>query len=222
MVQSRDIATLIYDTLAERILNLDLMPGSSIYEADVCDEFEASRTPVRTAMQRLSDKGLLDILPYRTNRISLIDSEIVSQLIYSRAAIEERVIRDFIELNDPLLVEDVEHMIRKQNILIKQENFKTEDFFRLDSDMHRIWFGATGRNVILDFFYSNNHYSRIRMLDMKKHKDYKIIINEHEALYDMIKNNKVELIHSLVYDHLSSGFNRVMARADSELSNFLI
>ncbi|MCR5732851.1 MAG: GntR family transcriptional regulator [Sphaerochaetaceae bacterium] len=222
MVQNRDIATLIYDTLAERILNLDLMPGCPIYEADICDEFEASRTPVRTAMQRLSDKGLLDILPYRNNRISLIDTEIVSQLIYSRAAVEERVIRDFIELQDPLLVEDVEHMIRKQTILIGQDNFKTEDFFKLDSDMHRIWFNATGRNFILDFFYSNHHYSRMRMLDMKKHKDYKIIIKEHEALYDMIRNGAVELIHSLVYSHLSSGFDRVMARADNELRSYLI
>jgi len=221
MLQSRDIATLIYDTLAERILNLDLMPGSQIVEADICDEFEASRTPVRTAMQRLSDKGLLEILPYRNSRVSLIDTEVVGQLIYARAAIEERVIRDFIDMDDPLLVEDVGHMIRKQQIVISQDSFGPEDFYRLDSDMHRIWFSATGRVQILEFFYSNNYYSRMRMLDMKELKDYKTIIEDHQALYDMISNRRVESIHSLVYDHLNSGFARVIARKDTELSGYL-
>ncbi len=221
MIQSRDIATLIFDTLAEKILNLDLMPGTQIVEADICDEFEASRTPVRTAMQRLSDKGLLEILPYKNSRVSLIDHKLVGQLIYARAAIEERVIRDFIDMDDPLLVEDVGHMIRKQRIVVGQESFGTDEFFKLDSDMHKIWFEATGRGMILDYFYSNNYYSRMRMLDMKELQDYKTIIEDHQALYDMIRTKDVDKIHSLVYNHLNSGYERVIARKDDELASYI-
>ena len=114
---------MIYEDFSEKILSLEYKPGMPFSENDVCEMYKASRTPVRTALQRLADKGLIDLLPYQKTRVSKIDLEAVKQLIYSRAAIEDRGIRDFMTLDDPLLIEDVEHLIRKQQIVLASEDF---------------------------------------------------------------------------------------------------
>jgi DNA-binding GntR family transcriptional regulator len=49
----------IHDTLRERICLLVYPPGSVLREADIATEFGVSRTPVRGALQRLAQAGLI-------------------------------------------------------------------------------------------------------------------------------------------------------------------
>ena len=75
-------------------------------------------------MHRLADQNLVDIMKYQEIRVSLINLDSVKQFIYARTAIEERVIRDFMAKDEALLIEDVDHLIRKQSIVFEQEKFK--------------------------------------------------------------------------------------------------
>jgi DNA-binding GntR family transcriptional regulator len=49
----------VYEDLRQRILSLDLVPGSVFDEARIVSEFGVSRTPVREAVIRLVSEGLL-------------------------------------------------------------------------------------------------------------------------------------------------------------------
>lgn len=49
----------VYEDLRQRILSLDLAPGSVFDEARIVSEFGVSRTPVREAVIRLVSEGLL-------------------------------------------------------------------------------------------------------------------------------------------------------------------
>ena len=99
MGTAKDMASIIYEDLKEGILDLTLEPGSPVSEAALCERYEASRTPVRTALHRLADQNLIELLPYQQSTVSLIDFEAVKEFIYARVAIEDRVIRDFIALD---------------------------------------------------------------------------------------------------------------------------
>ena len=43
----------IYDELRNRIINLDLVPGTKIKEEDLAIEYHTSRTPIRSVIARL-------------------------------------------------------------------------------------------------------------------------------------------------------------------------
>ncbi len=64
-LKNKDIALVVFETLKNDILHLNIKPGETLLEANVCERFSASRTPVRTAFQRLSDSGLIQIIPYK-------------------------------------------------------------------------------------------------------------------------------------------------------------
>ena len=51
----------VYDVLRQRIATRQYAPGSRLTEAEIADEFEVSRTPVRQALHRLAVEGLVEV-----------------------------------------------------------------------------------------------------------------------------------------------------------------
>ena len=48
---------MVFETLKREILDLQLKPGQSISENEICERFGVSRTPVREALRRLQDRN---------------------------------------------------------------------------------------------------------------------------------------------------------------------
>jgi DNA-binding GntR family transcriptional regulator len=69
----RSFAEQAYDTLEEMIVTLVLPPGATLTESVLIEETGLGRTPVREALQRLSDVGLIDIIPRQGTRVTDIN-----------------------------------------------------------------------------------------------------------------------------------------------------
>jgi DNA-binding GntR family transcriptional regulator len=54
-----DLAAAVYERLREPIVSLALAPGTLLGELDLCRRLGVSRTPVRAALQRLQQEGLV-------------------------------------------------------------------------------------------------------------------------------------------------------------------
>ena len=63
----------VYESLRQRILNLDLRPGADLDEATLVEMYGVSRTPVREALIRLGANGLVTLLPNRGARVAPIE-----------------------------------------------------------------------------------------------------------------------------------------------------
>jgi DNA-binding GntR family transcriptional regulator len=81
-------ATTAYRALEERIVTLDLAPGTAITENRLAAALDMGRTPVREAIQRLAWEGLVTIRP----RLGILVSEIspgdFARVLDARHAIE--------------------------------------------------------------------------------------------------------------------------------------
>lgn len=220
MSTAKDMASSIYEDIRAGILDLTLVPGSPVSEGELCERYDASRTPVRTALHRLADQNLIDLLPYQQSIVSYIDLDAVKEFIYARVAIESNVIRDFIRLDDPLLVEDVSHLIRKQEIILKEDSFNPHDFYDLDSSMHELWFDAVHKDALWKAFSSSADYTRIRILDIKEDKDYRSIVDDHIELLEVIRKKDFGSVDAIVERHLNGGLKRIEARMDERLAAY--
>ena len=221
MQAAKDTTTYIYDTLKNEILTLTLKPGVEIAEADLCKRFKASRTPVRTALQRLADTGLVEIVPYQYTRVSLINFDKAEQMIYLRSAIESRVIQDFMGITDPFILEDLEHIVRKQEIMLSS-TFRPEDFSKLDTDFHAFFFREAGKEYIWQLITESEDYNRLRMLDVVEIRDFYAILEDHKMILDMVKNRDRKGIPALLERHLRSSLNRIREKAAGKYEFYFI
>lgn len=212
----------IYNMLKDEILNLTIKPGQQLSENEVCDRFQVSRTPVRTAFQRLKDRGLLLIVPYKSTTATLLNFDQIDQLIYMRIAVESMVLRDFMQTVDRMTLEKVRYNIRRQEILLTSE-FEANQFYEIDSKLHSIWFDYTHKESLWRSIQrSQVNYTRFRMLDIVAMQNFNQIYAEHIELFDAILAKDAAAIEPLIRRHLYGGVNRLGDRIHKEFGDYFV
>ena len=63
--------------LKANIISMELVPGAMVSENELAAQMGLSRTPVREALMDLAQYHVVDVLPQRGSRISLIDYALV-------------------------------------------------------------------------------------------------------------------------------------------------
>lgn len=83
----------VHGALRAAILSAQLPPGIAISENAICRQFAVSRTPVRAAIQRLSEEGLVDVFPQQGSFVSQIEIGGVRDSHFVRRTLEVALIR---------------------------------------------------------------------------------------------------------------------------------
>jgi DNA-binding GntR family transcriptional regulator len=76
-----------YDRLCEAIIDGTLAPGESLHDSELCGWLGLSRTPVREALGRLRDEGLVDMAPQRFTRVTSMTVRDVHEVVPLLAAV---------------------------------------------------------------------------------------------------------------------------------------
>jgi DNA-binding GntR family transcriptional regulator len=81
-------AAQIHAALRDEIIRLQLKPLATLNEKQIGERFGVSRTPVREALLRLADEGLVDIYPQSGTFVSRIPRRALFEAILIRKALE--------------------------------------------------------------------------------------------------------------------------------------
>ena len=81
-------ASKIYSDLRAELVTLQRRPGEAVSEAEIALSYGVSRTPVREAILKLSDEGLLEIFPQSGIFVSRIPLAALPEAIIVRKALE--------------------------------------------------------------------------------------------------------------------------------------
>src|SRR5258708_31151696 len=65
----------VYHLVQRAIISGELQPGRRVRDLDLAAQLGVSRTPVREALQRLEDEGLVETLPGALTRIVPLDTQ---------------------------------------------------------------------------------------------------------------------------------------------------
>ncbi len=171
----------VYHSLRRNIVNLRLKPGEALNIKSIAIKLGVSRTPVRDAILRLAKEGLVDVMPQRGTRVSLIDSDRVEEERFVRACLEERVLELFLDSYS-----SGEQVRLANNLELQKECQKAGDplsFLEHDDAFHGIFFQAVGKLLSWELIQNlSGHYRRVRLLSLMDRDLLGEIINEHSGL----------------------------------------
>lgn len=83
----------VYRPVLQKILQGELLPGATLSENQLADEYQVSRTPVREAMRLLMNDGLLTIAPGRKMHVTLPSTKDIHEVYDIRHLIECEALR---------------------------------------------------------------------------------------------------------------------------------
>ena len=113
--RSRHAAPQVFEKLREAIVALDLVPGTVLARAELAEQFGISQTPIRDALLKLGEEGLVDIFPQHATVVSRIDISAAKQAHYLRRSIELEVVRTLAQQPDPATLDRLCSFMRTQN-----------------------------------------------------------------------------------------------------------
>ena len=93
-------SALVYSEIRLRIVSLQLPPETTLSRAELAEQFNVSQSPVREAMQRLEQDGLVASYPQSRTVVTRIDPSQISEEHFLRVAVECEVVRRLAESAD--------------------------------------------------------------------------------------------------------------------------
>lgn len=88
----RTLAAVLAEQIRERVISGRIEPGTQLNEVDLAHRFSTSRGPVREAMQRLVQEGLLVSKPHRGTYVPKLDENDLADLAFARFALERTAV----------------------------------------------------------------------------------------------------------------------------------
>lgn len=173
--------------LRQAIVTMKLLPGEMLSEQDLARRFGISRSPVREALIKLSEAGLVRVLPQRGTQVVKISRADVEDARFIREAVEVAVVREAARKSSPLMLAQLNANLTRQRRA--RRSTSAEDFLSLDEEFHRLLAETAERpsawRAIEDI---KPQMDRVRFLDMAKATPRDAIIAQHSAIVTAIKN----------------------------------
>ncbi|GAA3409323.1 GntR family transcriptional regulator [Paenibacillus hodogayensis] len=222
VVPGKSLSEQAYEAIRDSIITLRLEPGQTIYENELAESLQISRTPVRDAFHLLLSEGLVDVLPQRNKRVAFISELKVRESSFVRFSLESSAFRlaarHWEAAVDRAKTErQIEALLHEQDEAAEQQDVVR--FLQLDEEFHRRILQLAGNETLLAVVnHLRGHLNRFRYLAMKELVLTKTLVHEHEELFDRLKRGDEDGAVGLLERHLGkldSEFPRLRERFGS-------
>ena len=187
--------------LRDAIVGLELPPGAQLSDRELCERLEMSRTPVREALLRLANIGLVEIRPQAGTLVSKIRMREVLEANFIRRELEGACAREAAKVITDSQVNELRFLIDQQSLDHSTQSPKV--FGRLDVEFHGAIHTIAGntmcRTIIRDV---RMFVDRLRNLSLHQSADIDEIISDHRAVGKALADRDPEKTERTMNRHM--------------------
>lgn len=135
-----------YRRIRDRIVSLDMPPGSVVHEARLREELEIGRTPIREALQRLALENLVKSIPHRGTFVTEVNITDLARITEVRVVLEAHAAKlaaERLATSDRPAIQELLDVLEAGGATDQRE------LMRLDQRIHRQIYRAA-RNSFLE------------------------------------------------------------------------
>jgi DNA-binding GntR family transcriptional regulator len=190
-----------YRMLTELILNNTLQPGQMLVESALAKSLGISRSPLREALAKLENEGLIESVPGRGSRVRPLSVKYLAEVYEIRCALERLAARKaapFIDRKDlakmKRLLEEMKEALARQDLSSWGSN---------DIDLHQIFVDKADNDLLKeDIRKLRKHLFRTISFGNRFPAHLEAAQREHVAIYEAMKSGSPELLEEKVEEHV--------------------
>lgn len=200
--RSRHAAPQVFEHLRELIVAMRIAPGTVLQRADLAAQYGLSQTPIRDALIKLGEEGLVDIFPQHATVVSAVNVTMARQAHFLRRSIELEIVRTLARTADAALVTRLRDSIELQKVLAERENYA--DFVSADQAFHRQMYEAAQVPELWAMVRrQSGNLDRLRNLHVPIPGKARRVIGDHTAIVDAIAAGDPAAAQAALREHLS-------------------
>jgi DNA-binding GntR family transcriptional regulator len=193
----------VYRVLRAAILDGTVPPGGQLRERDIADDLGISRSPLREALTRLEEEGLIVKVPFRGAFVVEVSAQDVAEIASIRLLVEPYAGQLAVEAlrgpERPRLMQTIQELHRAT---------ETNDIpASIDAHLgfHRLFYDLSGHGILRDLW--NGWESKLRLyltVDHRSYSDLHDIAVEHERLAAVALEGDTDVFRQELAQHFQS------------------
>ncbi len=201
--QNQVLSETVYQQVLDLIMTKRIQCGERISEERIAQMLGISRTPIREAMRRLSNEGIVNIYPKRYAEVVTIDETFIKDLgtvritmdtLAALLAIDHGSNNDFLELKD---IAD--------KCMAAAQRGDINERIRLDSSFHTQLTEISGNPILVKM--QKELYLKVSLVQVIKYKDIEDSVKRvegHFAIIDALLKRDTRAVIKSIQDHLGA------------------
>ena len=195
----------VYDVLRQRIATRQYAPGSRLTEAEIAQEFEVSRTPVRQALFRLQQEGFVEVLFRSGWRVLPFDFDQFEQLYDLRMVLETTAVHRLCESDHRVDRSLLDSLAGIWLVPAAQRSSDTVQVAQWDEEFHCALVAAAGNAEMARVHRDVTERIRIiRRLDFTQQPRIDATYDEHAKILKAIRANRGDQAAMLLRAHIET------------------
>ncbi len=214
------LAEQAYQTIRTQVLDLRLLPGQVILLKELGAQLGMSRTPVREAVARLCNEGLLQKLSRNRMVVTIPTVEAMRETYEIIAGIEGQAAKLAAERADEPMIQRLEEAVAAQESALAKDDFPA--WHQADTLFHDLLLRATGNQRMRDVMHLfDAQLYRVRLAAMRLRPKPVQSVKDHRALVEAIRVRNGEEARRIHLDHRERAENE-MEQLYSEFLTFVL
>jgi len=195
----------VYGVLWDAIVSLKLLPGQLVSEKEIAAVLNASKTPVREALIRLEDAGLVQVVPQSGTYVTAIRISAYIEGCFIRSQLETGAVRRAAQMAGGANgTTELESIVAQQRVAWNEDDYLR--FAALDEAFHYGLFTCAGLTGVWDVLQKAQadvnrvrHFKRIKGI-----RRGAAVIEQHEAIVEAIKASNPDAAETALIAHIGS------------------
>lgn len=200
----------VYDELSDAILSAKFQKGEALTENALSAMLGVSRTPVRSALHRLAEEGLVEIVPNRGAVVIGITKEDIIDIYRIRMRLEGLASAIAAEKMTAEGKKKLSEILELSEFYIKKQD--TEHLKELDNAFHNLIFRAT-ENRTLERILSDLHRNTkaYRKLSLSVPGRLQKTLEEHRGILEAILSGNAKKAEELTSEHIEHALDNMLS-----------
>ncbi len=208
-IDRRRLGDLAYEEVRKRIVSGDFPMGSRLNEVRLASDLGVSRAPVREALRRLSEEGLVVERPHLGAVVRELDATSLVDLYNVRAVIESLATR--LATRRQMDVRPLRAGIRRMAAAAKSNDYAL--VARHELEFHSLITNQCGNRLLIGIFRALEGQVLMGLaLDDSGYPDLELVAREHEPLVDVIESGDEQAAAVMMQEHILSTVGSIVER----------
>jgi DNA-binding GntR family transcriptional regulator len=204
---------MVTERLRTDIVNGTLEPGSQLSEVELANTFGVSRGPVREALQRLVQEGLLHGEPHRGVFVPVLTDEDVADIYLARDALESAAVRSIIESDrSAAAYKALDKYVRAMETAGSAGDWEAVGSY--DLEFHVALVEASGSQRLQRMFSTVISETRLCLGVLTAADARDDLVLEHRRICDLIQEGNADKVLAVLKKHFDDALVTLSSRQD--------
>lgn len=208
------LADSVYATLFEELISGRRAPGETLNIATLGDELKVSQTPIREALARLENTGLVHRYALRGYEVTpLLNAQQIGELTEARLLLEPSFAAIAAGKTTPEFLEKLRHTIAEMESGQPDRGEYTLSGALTSDESFHLLISVQTENPYLERAYKSlrSHVQRFRLFSGTATEHAQAAAKEHHAIYDALAAGDGDSAAAEMRTHLENAHRRMLA-----------